>query len=413
MSHSNEVTERIVRDSYGRLVSFLAARWGDLMAAEDALGEALLLALAQWPEKGVPDNPEGWLLTVAQRRLVDLSRHGAVAEKALGTFKIAAELAQNQPMQTEFSFPDERLKLLFTCAHPALDPALHTPLMLQTVLGLNAAKIGAAFLVAPTTMGQRLVRAKAKIRDAKIPFEIPGVEELPQRLTAVLQAIYAAFQTGWEDVAGADTQHGDLATEAIWLGRTLLALLPDEPEARGLLALMLYCEARRPARREGTRYVPLYQQDSSRWSRPLLQEAEQLLRQAAVGKEIGRFQLEAAIQSAHTSSILTNTPDWEGIAQLYDGLVRFSPTVGAMVGWAAAQASAYGPQAGLDLLARLESATTTVADYQPFWALTAHLHARLEQAALARRAYERAIGLTEDEATRRYLWQQAALLPPD
>src|SRR5438132_9829839 len=248
-------------------------------------------------------------------------------------------------------FPDERLKLLFVCAHPAIDASVHTPLMLQVVLGLDAAAIARAFLTSPATLGQRLVRAKAKIRDAGSAFEVPGGSELPQRLGAVLEAIYAVYGSGWDDVAGADPRRRGLTDEAMWLARVLLALLPAEPEARGLLALMLYCEARRQARRAGDGgYVPLSEQDTRLWSMPLIEEAERLLTMAARQQHAGRFQLEAAIQSAHVERARCGRVDWHAITLLYEGLVRVAPTLGARVGRAAALAEASGPEAGFALL---------------------------------------------------------------
>jgi predicted RNA polymerase sigma factor len=244
-------------------------------------------------------------------------------------------------------FPDERLKLLFVCAHPAIDEAARTPLMLQAVLGLDAARIASAFLVAPAAMSQRLVRVKAKIRDAAIEFRVPEARELPSRLDAVLEAIYAAYGSGWDDVAGADARRQGLAEEAIWLGRLVVRLLPEAPEGRGLLALMLYCEARRPARRDaGGGYVPLSQQDVARWSGPMIDEAEAMLAGAAQAGTPGRFQLEAAIQSAHAQRARTGRTDWEAIALLYEGLLRYAPSIGARVGHAEA-APAYARAIGL------------------------------------------------------------------
>jgi len=269
VSDARRAAELAARASYGRLVAYLAARARDVAAAEDALGDALAAALETWPRVGVPDNPDAWLLVAARRRLVDRARHGSVEASAAATLRLAAETAEVTASR-ESIFPDERLELLFVCVHPAIDEAARTPLMLQAVLGLDAARIASAFLVAPAAMSQRLVRVKAKIRDAGIGFEIPGPEALPERLHAVLEAIYAAYGTGWEDVAGADPRRRGLAEEAIWLGRLVVALLPDEPEAGGLLALMLCCEARRSARRDASgAYVPLSGQDVARWSRPM------------------------------------------------------------------------------------------------------------------------------------------------
>jgi RNA polymerase sigma-70 factor (ECF subfamily) len=236
-------------------------------------------------------------------------------------------------MTLSAEFPDERLKLLFVCAHPAIDPAMHTPLMLQTVLGLDAVRIAHAFLISPTTMGQRLVRAKTKIRDGGIQFEIPQERELPQRLDAVLEAIYAAFGMGWDDMAAVDQRGRDLSEEAIWLGRVLLELMPKEAEVRGLLALMLHCEARRQARRgPDGRYVPLLEQDSQKWSLPLIEEAERHLAEASSRGHTGRFQLEAAIQSVHAERARSGRTEWAAIELFYEQLVRISPTLGTRTG---------------------------------------------------------------------------------
>ncbi len=399
---TRRAVERAARDSYGRLVTFLAARSRDIAAAEDALADAFRTALETWPRDGVPDRPEAWLLTAARRRLIDRARHFQVRAEAVPDLRIAAEEAE--ALAEADRFPDERLKLLFVCAHPAIDPAIHTPLMLQTVLGLDAARIASAFLVSPAAMGQRLSRAKVKIRDAGIGFELPEAKELPPRLDAVLEAIYAAYGSGWDDVAGADPRRRGLAIEAIDLGRMLRPLLPAEPEVEGLLALMLHCEARREARRspEGD-YVPLSEQDTARWSKPMVAEAERMLSAAAQDRRFGRFQLEAAIQSVHAQRARTGRTDWEAIALLYEGLVRLAPTIGARVGQAAAIAEARGAAAGWALLQAIPA--EAVASYQPYWALTAYLLRRLGRPAVA--AYERAIGLCEDPAMRAFLMRRA------
>jgi predicted RNA polymerase sigma factor len=302
-------------------------------------------------------------------------------------------------------FPDERLKLLFVCAHPAIDPAMHTPLMLQTVLGLDAARIAHAFLVSPTTMGQRLVRAKTKIHDGGIQFEVPQERELPQRLDAVLEAIYAAFGIGWDDMAGVDQRGRDLAEEAIWLARVLLQLMPREAEVQGLLALMLHCEARRPARRgpEG-RYVPLSEQDSRQWSLPLIEEAEGHLAEASTRGRTGRFQLEAAIQSVHAERARSGRTEWTAIVLFYEQLIRISPTLGTRTGYAAAIAEANGPEAGLGVLDGIDP--DDVSGYQPYWSARAHLLQRLGKTSEAAHAFDRAIGLAEDPAVRQFLLQR-------
>ena len=404
MSDAGQAAELAARASYGRLLAYLAARWRDVARAEDALGDALLSALETWPRTGVPDNPEAWLLTAARRRLVDGARHASVTAAAEADLTLLLdERAERTP---HAGFPDERLALLFVCAHPAIDEAARTPLMLQAVLGLDAARIASAFLVAPATMSQRLVRVKAKIRDARIRFEIPAPGELTERLDAVLEAIYAAYGSGWEDVAGADPRRRGLAEEAIWLGRLVTRLLPEEPEAAGLLALMLHCEGRRPARRDAAgAYVPLTEQDVTRWSLPLMAEAENLLSAAARANAPGRFQLEAAIQSAHGQRALTGKTDWEAIALLYEGLLRCAPTIGAHVAYVAALAEARDAEAGLAALDAIPS--DTVAAYQPYWALRGHLLKVLGRNAQAREAYDRAIGLSEDAAVREFLLARA------
>src|SRR5581483_8901295 len=256
--------ESVARDSRARLLAFLAARAHDIAAAEDALSDAFRSALERWPHDGVPDVPEAWLLTVARRRLIDAARHSQVQSESAPELIAAVEDAQSL-LDEEQAFPDERLKLMFVCAHPAIDTAARTPLMLQTVLGLDAVRIASAFLVKPAAMGQRLSRVKTKIRGAGIAFEVPRAQDLPERLDAVLQAVYAAYGSGWDDVAGADPRRKGLAAEALELGALLVQLMPNEPETLGLSALMLYCESRRDARRnEAGEYVPLSEQDVGR-----------------------------------------------------------------------------------------------------------------------------------------------------
>jgi len=399
---AHRAAELAVRASYGRLVAYLASRWRDVAAAEDALGDAFVAALAAWPRDGVPDRPEAWLLAVARRRLLDAGRHAAVAARVLPELRTVVDAAHAAAASAP-AFPDERLALLFVCAHPAIDEAMRTPLMLQTVLGLDAARIAAAFIVPATTMGQRLVRVKTKIRDAGIRFEAPDARELPARLGPVLEAIYAAYSSGWEeDVAGAEARRESLADEAIWLGRLVTRLLPEEPEAQGLLALMLHCEARRAARRdEAGAYVPLSRQDVGRWDRAMIGEAERTLYAPGQAGTAGRFQLEAAIQSAHAHRAVSGVTDWEAIALLYEGLVRLAPTIGAQVGRAGALGEARGASAGLAALDALP--TEAVAGYQPCWALRAYLLAALGRAAEASRAYARAIDLSRDPAVRTFL----------
>ena len=405
VSTARAAIERAARDSYGRLLALLATRSRDLAAAEDALGDALQSALENWPREGTPANPEAWLLTAARRRLIDEARHLRVRDGAAPALLAIAQEVQ-QEVSAGSTFPDERLKLLFVCAHPAIDATARTPLMLQIVLGLDAARIASAFLVRPTAMGQRLSRAKAKIADAGIELELPAAEALPERLDAVLDAIYAAYGSGWDDVTGSDPRRKGLAVEAIELGRLLVRLVPGVAEVRGLLALMLHCEARRAARRSADgAYVPLERQDVTLWSEPLIEEAEQHLALAARMGAIGRFQLEAAIQSAHAGRKHTGPTDWEAVALLYEGLVRIAPTQGALVGRAAAVAEARGAPEGLALLRAIS--TEAALNYQPYWALTAHLLTRLGRGEEAQSAYQTALGLSEDPAVRAFLLQSA------
>jgi len=397
---AQRAVESVARQSYGRLVALLSARTRDVAAAEDALADALMSALTTWPRDGVPQNPQGWLMTAARNRLLDQARHRWVRDNSAPTL----ELMMSDLYETADpdALPDERLKLLLVCAHPAIDRDMHTPLMLQTVLGLDAEAIARAFLISPKTMGQRLVRAKNKIRQAQIAFEIPAANEIPQRLEAVLDAIYAAYGTSWEDAAGTDQRAVGLAEEAIWLARVLRDQVPKDPEVHGLLALMLHCEARRPARRSAEgKFVPLSEQDPRTWLTPLIEEAEGELMAAARNARLGGFQLEAAIQSVHAERAHSGQTDWRAIARFYDQLVQIAPSLGAAVGRAAAHAEAKSAAAALELLDEIESESVT--SYQPYWAVRAHLLSELGLKRDAQEAFDRAIGLSEDDAVRTFL----------
>jgi RNA polymerase sigma-70 factor (ECF subfamily) len=393
-----QAAELAARDAYGRLLALLVARSRDIASSEDALSEAFVAALRTWPVDGVPANPQAWLLTAARNHLHNVRRHQGVIDGAA----VDLALLQDETAPDARTVPDDRLKLLFVCAHPAIEAAARTPLMLQTVLGLDAAQIGAAFLVAPATMGQRLVRAKAKIRDAGLRFELPSAEDLPERLEDVLAAVYAAYGTSWDAVPGADSGQHDLVDEAQFLARLLVALLPDEPEPRGLLALMLYCEARRPARRaaDGS-FVPLNRQDARLWRRDLIVEAEGHLTTAAQRGIFGRYQCEAAIQSVHVQTPITGRTNHEALATLYGLLARHSPSVGVLVAQAAAMVEAGDPTNALTALSRLLPSAVT--GYQPYWVTLARAESAAGHRAAALQALERAVGLTEDPAVRAYL----------
>ncbi|MCG2591534.1 RNA polymerase subunit sigma-70 [Ramlibacter sp. XY19] len=399
-----QAAEAAARRSYGKLVAFLAARTRDVAGAEDALSEAFASALADWPVRGVPASPEAWLLTVARRRMVDAVRSRIHAEDAAAYLLLLEEVAE--PVD-DAGIPDERLRLMFVCAHPALAANVRAPLMLQAVLGFDAAAIGSAFLVAPAAMGQRLVRAKAKIREAGIAFEVPPRAAWPERLDAVLAAVYAAYAEGWSDAEGTDPQRRNLADEAIWLGRLLAQLLPQEPEPLGLLALMLHAQARRPARRDARGgYVPLAQQDPSRWDAAMVDEAESLLLRASRFGAAGRYQLEAAVQSAHAVRRHGGAPDWAAIVTLYEALQALTGSPLAALNRAVALAHAGDAAAGLAALESLAG----LDDYQPYWAARADLLARAGRAREAAPAYERAIGLERDPAVRDFLQARLARL---
>ena len=390
--------EAAARASYGRLLAILAARSRDIAACEDALAQAFLAALQTWPARGVPHNPDAWLMTAARNDLRNSVRHQGIVDATA----VDLALMQNDTAPEQSELPDDRLKLLFVCAHPAIDPAARTPLMLQTVLGLDAAQIGAAFLVSPATMGQRLARAKARIKDTAMRFELPSVEDMPERLSDVLNAVYAAYGTSWDAFGAADTGARDLAEEALFLGQLLVALLPDAPEARGLLALMLYCESRRAARRDAEgRFVPLKRQDSRLWSRDMLIEAENHLVVASRAGVFGRFQCEAAIQSVHAQRPITGRTHHAAIATLYRLLATHCPGVGVLVAQAAAMVEAGEPTAALHVLRRLVAAE--VAGYQPYWVTLAVALAAAGDRHAAGQALQTAVGLTEDAAVRAYL----------
>ena len=406
---AREAAEAVARRSYGKLVALLATRTRDVAGAEDALADAFAAALVDWPANGVPRSPEAWLLTVARRRQIDAMRRKRSGDDATPHLTLVAEEMEAAAGE-EKGLPDERLGLMFACAHPAIDRTIRAPLILQTVLGFDAAAIGSAFLVSPTTMAQRLVRAKNKIREAGIPFQVPERGELAGRLDAVLEAIYAAFAEGWSDPAGTDARSRNLAEEGIWLGRLVASLLPDEAEALGLLALMLYAESRRAARRDGDgEYVSLAEQDPRRWDDALIDEAEALLHRASRLPGAGRYQLEAAVQSAHVVRRRTGSADWQAIEQLYAALLALTGSPVVAINRAVAIAETHGAAAGLAALDEL-AGEKRLGEYQPYWAARADLSARAGDRAGAADAYERAIGLETDPAVRRFLSRRRAAL---
>jgi RNA polymerase sigma-70 factor (ECF subfamily) len=388
------------------LVAILSARSGDVAWAEDSLADAFEAALRTWPQNGIPNQPDAWLLTVARRAMIDAARSRKRHMAVVSDLELIADEAfdpDNQP-----AIPDQRLALMFACAHPAIDRHIRAPLILQTVLGFDAAAIASAFLIAPSTMSQRLVRAKTKIKEARIPFHIPEPSELGERVGAVLDAIYATYTDGWSDPNGTEPHRLNSAEEAIWLGRLAASLMPQEAEALGLLALMLYSESRRDARRDADgNYVPLSEQNPAQWDGRLVDEAEALLLQASRTGAICRYQLEAAIQSAHLIRRRNGSADWPAIVQLYDALyaVTMSPVVA--INRAVAVSKTNGPLAGLTQLDVVAN-DARLNQYQPYWAARADLLAQTGNRDEAASAYDRAIGLEPDPAVRRFLLARRA-----
>jgi len=413
---AHEAVIAAVRTAYGRLIAYLSARTRDIAAAEDALSAALEAALETWPARGVPDRPEAWLLTVARNRLNDGHRRARVHAEAVPTLLTLMDEAQAVADEVptpcrDLAFPDERLKLMLVCTHPAIAVEVRTPLMLQTVLGLTSERIASAFLVKPAAMAQRLTRAKTKIRAAGIGFDVPGDADWPARLSPLCDAIYAAYGLGWGDYAGEEEGDG-LSGEAMTLGFALHELLERmkrpvvAPELNGLLALMLYCEARRAARYDASgRYVALSDQDSRQWDKTMIDRGDALLTKVQPLRQFGRYQLEAAIQSAHLRRGLTGVNVSDEIVILYEGLLRFAPSLAARLGHAAAVTEAKGAEAGLAQLDALDG--ERLKDYQPYWAVRAHVLQKLGRPE-AHAAFDRAIGLSRHEGQRAFLLKKQA-----
>jgi RNA polymerase sigma-70 factor (ECF subfamily) len=320
------------------------------------------------------------------------------------------ETASNTSTADAVEIPDQRLALMFACAHPAIDAGIRAPLILQVILGLDAKAIASAFLTSPAAMGKRLVRAKEKIRQAGIPFCVPDREELPGRIETVLDTIYAAFAEGWSDPGGTDVARRDLTQEALFLARLLTELMPEEAEALGLLALVLHAEARRHARRgPDGEFIPLAEQDPAQWDSKMIDEAEALLRQASTLGSIGRYQLEGALQSAHVHRCRAGENNWMHVVQLYDALFAISGSPVVAINRALAIAEVDGAEAGLTAIPDVAE-DARLADYQPYWAARAELLSRTGVGEEARQAYERAIGLERDPAVRRFLQRRQAAL---
>jgi predicted RNA polymerase sigma factor len=405
---ARSMADAVARRSYGKLVAFLAASTRNVAAAEDALADAFAAALAEWPRRGCPVNPEAWLVTVARRKIIDEARRRRSGEAAAGDLQIIAEGLESTAAGGEI--PDRRLALLFATAHPAVEPGIRAPLMLQTVLGFDARMIASAFLASPDAMAKRLVRAKSKIKQSGIPFSVPDRDELPGRLDAVLSAIYAVFAEGWADPAGIDLARRRFTGEALFLARLVAELMTGEPEVLGLLALMLHAEARRPARRNAAgEFIPLSQQDTKVWDAGLIGEAEAVLRRASAAGAFGRYQLEAALQSAHAHRCRTGENNWAHVVSLYDALLVVSGSPVVMLNRALAVAETQGPHAALIEIEAL-AADQRMAEYQPYWAARAELLGKAGAYREARQCYDIAIGLERDNAVRRYLQRRQAAL---
>lgn len=392
-TRTDRAVERAARDSYGRLLAYLAVRSQDIAACEDALAYAFCAALQHWPRTGVPRTPEAWLLSTARNRLKDHVRRTQTERDAVNTLLLLAEGRDSASC-------DHRLELLFACAHPAIAEADRTPLMLQVVLGLSAEAIARSFLVSESAMAKRLVRAKRKIKHARIPFELPSPDQWRPRVDAVLDAIYASYGRSWDHGVAPDPDVSDLCSEAIHLAELVTEALPDEPDALALRSLLLFCEARADARWDDERgFVALDAQDTRRWDHAKIEHAERLLRRAGERPTFGRYSLEAAIQSCHVATLRDGVDTKREVVTLYRALYRRCPTVGAWLGLVSATAEVDGPERALALLDQRPAAES----HQPTWALRAELCRRLGRRKDAENAYRRAINATQDERVRSWL----------
>jgi RNA polymerase sigma-70 factor (ECF subfamily) len=412
MTHSAEVAARVFREEWVTALATLIRQVGDFQLAEDALQDAFEAALAAWPRDGIPRNPAAWINVTARRRAIDrLRRNRTVADRVARLAELIRLDQQEHPATSEASvIVDDRLRLIFTCCHPALDPSAQVALTLRTLGGLTTAEIAHAFLVAEPTMGKRITRAKSKIANAHIRYQVPADDELPARLRGVLRVVYLIFNEGYSASAGDQLTRGELCGEAIRLGRLLVELMPDEAEAWGLLALMLLHDARRAARTVSGAYVALADQDRSLWDHAQIAGGLRALEKAVRFRRPGQYQLQAAITALHIQAAEPDATDWEQIADLYGALGRLSPSAVVAVNHAAAVGFAEGPRAGLALLDPL-LADPALQRYQPLYATHADLLNRAGDQAAAVDAYRRAISLTQNDVERAELERRLVALP--
>lgn len=395
MQSGKAAVERVFREEYGRLIASLVRRFGDIDIAEEAAGEALVAALERWPNSGVPANPSGWLTTTAGNRAIDRIRRDKQRDA-----KHQAALMHHDDTPHEPTGPveDDRLRLLFTCCHPALAPEARIALTLRLLGGLTMPEIAKAFLVSETTMAQRITRAKKKIASAKVPYRVPEAGDLPERLSGVLAVLFLVFNEGYLATGDGDPVRAELTGEAIRLARILRQLLPDEPEVTGLLGLLVLIEARREARVRNGQLVPLDEQDHAGWDRALIDEGHDLVRECLTINRPGRYQILAAINAVHTEAAAASDTDWSQVVALYDQLTRLDPSPIVALNRAVAVAELDGPEVALALVDRLP-----LTGYHAWHATRADLLRRLGRSAEAKKAYDAAIAATQNSAERAYL----------